>query len=177
MATNNETKRIPAIEAEIIINAEQHPCALRLAFANGERLSITAGQLQNSIMEYAIFHGLKQKLVDAAAISRNPETGRAATIEDKYQAVKTVYDRLLAGQWNAIREGGAGNGGLLFKALCRLYPNRSPESIMEYLAAKSDKEKTALRGNAKVAAMIETIREETGKTANVDTDAMLGELE
>ena len=89
MATTNETKRIPAIDAEITLNAEQRPCTLLLSSANGEQLSLGARQLPDSIREYAIFHGLKQKLVDAAAISRNPETGRAASVEDKYQAVKT----------------------------------------------------------------------------------------
>ena len=178
MATN-ETKRIPAIDAEIIhSDTDNRPCALLLQFANGEKLSITASQLQQSIMEYAIFHGLKQKLVDAAAISRNPETGRPATVEDKYQAVKTVYDRLLAGAWNATREGGGATGGLLLQALCRMYAGRkTAEDIKAFLAEKSDAEKAALRKNPRVAQIIEDIRAEQGKTADIDTDALLGELE
>ena len=173
-----ETKRQNAITAEIIhSDTDNRPCALLLQFANGEMLSITASQLQQSIMEYAIFHGLKQKLVDAAALSRNPENGRAATIEDKFAAVKAVYDRLLAGQWNATREGGGQSGGLLFKALCRLYASKDPEQIMTFLAGKTDAEKTALRKNPKVAAIIEEIRAETGKAANIDTDELLAELD
>lgn len=174
-----ETKRQNAITAEIIHSeTDNRPCALLLQFANGEMLSITASQLQQPIMEYAIFHGLKQKLVDAAAISRNPENGRAASIDDKFQAVKAVYDRLLAGQWNANREGGGANsGGLLFKALCRMYSTKSPEQITTYLAGKTDAEKTALRKNPKVARIIEEIRAETGKAANIDTDELLNELE
>ena len=173
-----ETKRQNAITAEIIHSeTDNRPCALLLQFANGEMLSITASQLQQSIMEYAIFHGLKQKLVDAAAISRNPENGRAASIDDKFQAVKAVYDRLLAGQWNATREGGGQSGGLLFKALCRMYSNKSPEQIAAFLAGKTDADKTALRKNPKIAAIIEEIRAETGKAANIDTDELLSELE
>lgn len=172
-----ETKRQNAITAEIIHSeTDNRPCALLLQFANGEMLSITASQLQQSIMEYAIFHGLKQKLVDAAAISRNPENGRAASIDDKFQAVRAVYDRLLAGQWNATREGSGQPGGLLFKALCRMYSTKSPEQITAYLAGKTDAEKTALRKNPKVAVIIEEIRAETGKAANIDTDELLAEL-
>lgn len=173
-----ETKRQTAITAEIIHNeTDNRPCALLLQFANGEMLSITASQLQPSIMEYAIFHGLKQKLVDAAAISRNPETGRSATVEDKYQAVKAVYDRLLAGQWNANREGGGNAGGLLFQALCRMYQGRkTPEELRAFLADKTDAEKTALRKNPRVAQVIEEIRAEQGKAANIDTDELLAEL-
>ena len=174
-----DTKRNAAISATIVTNENDgRPCALHLKFANGQELAITASQLTNNVMEYAIFHGLKQKLVDAAAISRNPETGRAATVEDKYQAVKTVYDRLLSGQWNATREGGGNAGGLLAQALCRMYAGRkTAEDIKAFLADKSDAEKTALRKNPRVAAIIEEIRAEQGKAANIDTDELLGELE
>ena len=175
----NDTKRNATISATIVTNeTDNRPCALHLKFTNGQELAITASQLTNHVMEYAIFHGLKQKLVDAAAISRNPETGRPATVEDKYQAVKTVYDRLLAGQWNATREGGGNAGGLLLQALCRMYAGRkTPDQLREFLADKSDAEKTALRKNPRVAAIIEDIRAEQGKAANIDTDELLGELD
>ena len=157
-----DTKRNAAITATIVINeTDGRPCALHLKFADGKELALTASQLTHNVMEYAIFHGLKQKLVDAAAISRNPETGRAASVEDKYQAVKTVYDRLLAGQWNAVREGGGATGGLLLQALCRMYAGRkTAEELKAFLVDKSDAEKTALRKNPRVAQIIEEIRAE-----------------
>jgi len=169
MATT-EAKRIPAIAANIVDNK------LTLDFSNGKRIVADGGTLPDAIMGYAAMHGLKQKLVDAAAITCNPETGRPATIEDKYNAVKTVYDRLVSGAWNAVREGGA-TGGLLFRALCRLYDKKTPEQITEYLGKRTDAEKTALRQNPKIAAIIAELRAEAGTTANIDTDAMLGELE
>lgn len=169
---NDTSKRNAAITATIIREV------LHLAFANGRHLAMDASQLTSEIVAAATMHGLKQKLVDAAAISRNPETGRAATVEDKYQAVKTVYDRLLSGQWNATREGGGNAGGLLFQALCRMYQGRkTPDQLREFLADKSDAEKTALRKNPRVAQIIEDIRAEQGKAANIDTDELLGELE
>lgn len=176
---NDTTKRNAAVSATIVTNeTDSRPCALHLKFANGQELAIAASQLTNHVMEYAIFHGLKQKLVDAAAISRNPETGRAASVEDKYQAVKTVYDRLLSGAWNAAREGGGATGGLLLQALVRMYAGRkTPDELRAFLADKSDAEKTALRKNPRVAQIIEEIRAETGKSANIDTDELLGELE
>ena len=175
----NDTKRNATITATIVTNeTDGRPCALHLKFANGKELAITASQLTNNVMEYAIFHGLKQKLVDAAAISRNPETGRAASVEDKYQAVKTVYDRLLAGQWNATREGGGATGGLLLQALCRMYAGRkTADELKAFLADKTDAEKTALRKNPRVAQIIDDIRAEQGKAASIDTDELLGELD
>ena len=166
-----DTKRNATISATINGNT------LALTFANGEALTMRGDALNEDVQQYAMMHGLKQKLVDAAAISRNPETGRAATVEDKYQAVKAVFDRLLGGQWNATREGGA-TGGLLFQALVRMYAGRkTPDQLREFLADKTDAEKTALRKNPRVAQIIEDIRAEQGKAADIDTDELLGELE
>lgn len=168
----NHAKRNTAISATIDGNT------LTLTFANGETLIMRGDALTSDIQQYAMMHGLKQKLVDAAAISRNPETGRAATVEDKYQAVKAVYDRLLAGQWNATREGGGNAGGLLAQALMRMYAGRkTAEDIKAFLADKTDAERAALRKNPRVAAIIEEIRAEQGKVADIDTDELLGELE
>lgn len=169
---NDQAKRNATITATIDNNA------LTLMFANGETLIMRGDALNTDVQQYAMMHGLKQKLVDAAAISRNPETGRAATVEDKYQAVKTVFDRLLSGQWNAIREGGGATGGLLLQALVRMYAGRkTPDELRAFLADKTDAEKTALRKNPRVAQIIEDIRAETGKAASIDTDGLLGELE
>lgn len=167
-----DTKRNATISATINGNT------LTLTFANGETLIMRGNALTSDVQQYAMMHGLKQKLVDAAAISRNPETGRAASVEDKFQAVKAVYDRLLAGQWNAIREGGGNAGGLLFQALCRMYAGRkTAEDVKAFLAEKTDAEKAALRKNPRVAASIEEIRAEQGKVADIDTDELLGELD
>lgn len=182
---NTTHKRVPVIDASITFGDGtatadvQIPVgSLTLAFSNGERLVVSTPDLTTEIVGYAIMHGLKQKLCDAAAISRNPNTGRPATAEDKYNAVKVVYDRIVEeGRWNAVREGGGAVGGLLLKALVRLYPARSADALREYLDGKTDAEKSALRRTPKIAAMIETIREEAGKSANIDTDELLSELE
>ena len=185
----NDTKRNAAITASVEFGYRgqfsathsMESCdsaALTLEFSNGKELVITTNSLQNGLLYMAAVHGLKQKLVDAAAISRNPETGRAATVEDKYQAVEAVYNRLLSGQWNATREGGGNAGGLLLQALCRMYAGRkTAEDIKAFLAEKSDAEKTALRKNPRVAQIIEDLRVEQGKTTNIDTDELLSELE
>ena len=171
----NDTKRNATISADITLGACN---ILTLQFANGEQLALDAANVPREIQLQAMMHGFKQKLVDAAAISRNPETGRAASVADKFQAVKTVYDRLLAGQRNAVREGGTATGGLLLQALCRMYEGRKTvEELKAFLAGKTDAEKTALRKNPRVAAIIEDIRAEQGKAAGINTDELLGELE
>ena len=153
---------------------------LTLTFANGETLSVDYTTLNVDIAHAALLHGLKQKLVDAAAISRDPLTGRAATIETKYHAVKEVFDRITApdGTWNKTREGGGAAGGLLLQALIRMYDGRQTvEQLRTFLAGKSDAEKAALRKNSRIAAIIEEIKAERGNVDGVDVDEMLAELE
>lgn len=173
--TTSTTKKA-AIKATV--TGEGSNAILQLNFAHGRTLSIQAADLSTDILNQALLHGLKQKLVDAAAISRNAATGQSATIEDKYEAVKAVFDRLHGGEWNATREGGGVTGGLLLKALVRLYDGRKTvEQLREFLAEKTDAEKAALRKNAKVAAIILEIQAEKAEESGIDTDELLDELD
>lgn len=152
---------------------------LRVTFATGEMLTLDADKLSPDIQTQAIMHGLKQKLVDAAAMSRNPDTGKSATIADKFAAVKEVYDRITgeAPTWNAVREGGGNSGGLLYRALVRFYADkRTADEVKVWLDARTDDEKSALRKNPKIAAIIAEIQAEKPDVAKVDTDALLAGL-
>ena len=180
MVNTNETKRNATITATANLSerGDMASASLDLAFSNGETLQLRVGDLDARLIEQAVLHGLKQKLVDAAAISRNTETGRPASVADKFEAVKAVYDRLLAGQWNAVREGGGTTGGLLLRALVRMYAGRKTEAdLREFLAGKTDAEKAALRKNPRVAEIIDTIRAESGKDGGIDSDELLAGLE
>lgn len=174
MAKIETPKKTPAVAATVAPDFS----ALTLDFAHGKQLVVKVSHLSPQISAFALLHGLKQKLVDAAAISCNPETGRPATVEDKYEAVAEVFDRLMAGDWNKPRESaGAVAGGLLFKALCRMYDTKTPEYIREFLGKKTDAEKAALRKNPRVASIIETIKAENEKEIDATaTDAILDEL-
>lgn len=175
MANTNDSKRVPVISCEIADDFK----SMRLTCVTGESLVLGVGDITPTVGAQALFHGLKQKLIDAAAISRDPDTGKSATPDDKWNAVKTVYERLLRGEWNAARgEGGGAGNGLLFRALTRLYPTKTANQLREFLDGKSAKEQSALRANPKIAAIIEEIKAEMEKAApDTDTDSMLAELE
>lgn len=142
---------------------------LSLKFSNGKTLEVDANKLVYEIRTMATMHGLKQKLVDAAALGQN------ATIGEKYDAVVEVFNRLMAGSWNKGRAEGETRSGLLFMALCRLYPARTEDNIREFLSGKSKKQQAELRANPRVAHIIDEIRAE--RTSGTDTDALLDELE
>ena len=155
---------------------------LTLTFRHGERLMVFVDQLAPEIQRMAMLYGLKQKLVDAAAISRDTATGRAATIATKFAAVKEVFDRITgaggeAPAWNKPRAGGAGGqGGLLARAIAR-YKNVEVAAAKAYLDRLTDAQKQALRVDPRIATIINELRAESAKPAGIDTDALLGGLD
>ena len=151
---------------------------LILEFRHGERLALRPDDLTPEIQRAAMLHGLKQKLVDAAAISRDTVTGRAATIQTKFDAVKEIFDRITGDNpsWNKPRAGGAGGqGGLLARAIAR-YKNVALEQAKAYLDRLTDAQKQALRVDPRIAAVINELRLETARPAGIDTDALLSGL-
>ena len=155
---------------------------LVLAFRHGETLKLHPEALAPEIQRAAMLHGLKQKLVDAAAISRDTTTGRAATIATKYDAVKEIFDRITGAggawpSWNKPRAGGAGGaGGLLARAIAR-YKNVEVSAAKAYIDRLTDAQKQALRVDPRIATIINELRLESAKPAGIDTDALLGGLD
>ena len=155
---------------------------LILEFRHGETLRVHPETLNPEIQRAAMLHGLKQKLVDAAAISRDTATGRAATIVTKYEAVKEIFDRITGAggetpSWNKPRAGGAGGqGGLLARAIAR-YKKVEVAAAKAYLDRLTDAQKQALRVDPRIAAVINELRMESAKPAGIDTDALLGGLD
>ena len=171
--TNDNTQK-KDIEASVEENG-----TLVLAFRHGETLRIHPESLAPEIQRMAMLHGLKQKLVDAAAISRDTATGRAATIVTKFDAVREIFDRITGENpsWNKPRVGGTGGqGGLLARAIAR-YKNVEVSAAKAYLERLTDAQKQALRVDPRIATIINELRMESAKPAGIDTDALLGGLD
>ena len=155
--------------------------SLVLAFRHGERLRLHPESLAPEIQRMAMLHGLKQKLVDAAAISRDTATGRAATIMTKFDAVKEIFDRITgaggeAPSWNKPRAGGGGGqGGLLARAIAR-YKGVELAAVKAHLDRLTDAQKQALRVEPRIATIINELRLESAKPAGIDADALLDGL-
>ena len=156
--------------------------SLLLEFRHGETLRVHPESLNPEIQRAAMLHGLKQKLVDAAAISRDTTTGRAATIATKFEAVKEIFVRITgvggeAPSWNKPRAGGAGGqGGLLARAIAR-YKSVEVAAAKAYLERLTDAQKQALRVDPRIATIINELRMESARPAGIDTDALLGGLD
>lgn len=141
--------------------------AVRLDFRNGETRLFA---LPDNLMAKFAAHGAEQKLGD--------EIAGLNDVEDCVLAVDELIDRLYNGEWSVKREAnGMAGTSVLVRALVE-HTGKTVDAIKQFLAGKSQAEKVALRNNPKIKPIVERIEaEKASKKANVDTDAMLGELE
>jgi len=140
---------------------------VRLDFRNGETRLFT---LPDNLLNKFAAHGAEQKLGD--------EIAGLTDTEDCVLAVDELIDRLYNGEWSIKREAnGMAGTSVLVRALVE-HTGKTVEQIKQFLNGKSQAEKVALRNNPKIKPIVERIEaEKASKKANVDTDAMLGELE
>lgn len=165
---NAITTRKPAVSTDIFGST------LTLNFSNGKELEVDVTKLSAEIIQHATLHGLKQKLVDAAAIARNTETGQEATIEDKYAAVKTVFDRITSanGTWNAVREGEAKvAGGIFLRAMMEM-TSKPKDEMQTALEALSKEQIAALKKNPRVVDIMQRMEREALKDDKTGDDLL-----
>lgn len=122
--------------------------------------------LSDDIRAKLTLHGLTQKLSDATA----KEAG--TSVEEKWEAIGEVWAALQAGEWSLKREG---QGTMLLRALCEVYPNRTRDALKVWLDGRSTAEKTALSRNPRVKEVLDRLAAE--RASDIDTDALLDELE
>jgi len=151
---------------ESILNVDDK-VAVRLDFRNGETRLFT---IPDNLLTKFAAHGAEQKLGD--------EIAGLTDTEDCVLAVDELIDRLYNGEWSVKREAnGMAGTSVLVRALVE-HTGKTLDAIKQFLAGKSQAEKVALRNNPKIKPIVERIEaEKASKKTNVDTDAMLGELE
>ena len=142
----------------------------RFDFRNGE-VRFHRVHPSHDLAAKFIAHGVEQKVGD--------EVAGLADIEDMILAVDEVIERLEGGEWTAKRESsGLAGTSVLARALIQS-TGKTAAVIKEFLKGKSNAEKLALRSNPKIAPIVAELEANKKKKAKaeVDTEALLGELE
>jgi hypothetical protein len=142
-------------------------------FSDGATIAVKLADLQPAMVEQLAMHGWKQKVADAAAKGRDPETGRAASDAEKIAAMQAVADRIASGTFNAT--GGGGGVSLVVMALAEL-SGKSIADAREYYAGKTKAEQAALAANARVKVIVDRLTAERVERLDVDSDALLDEF-
>lgn len=162
---------------------------LSFTVGNAGSFDLVIPDLGEEIRMKAVVHGLVQKVSDAAAMPKSELTGDAdKDAVTKFEAMKSVAERLVSGEWS--KRSGDGSGpvsGLIFRAFSEWVSNRakkakkdapSDEQIRAVYDAKSRSDQLALRTVPEIAAIIERLKSERGakSTTSVNTDELLSDL-
>ncbi len=122
---------------------------------SGEVLECNVGEIfpgfkdLSSVAKRLAVHAVNAKVGDSAADPKEPA----------YEAMKTTWDQLVAGEWSTRGEGGAGGARVtvLAEAIAQV-KGLDVADVAARLAELDDDTKKGLRKNAKVAAAIATIQ-------------------
>lgn len=144
-------------------------------------LRLEMGKLHVAITERAMLHGLVQRVSDAAAISRDTQTGLAATPQAKFEAMSELVEHYVSGtaEWQLrAKTGGRGTdaGGLLVKALMMVpgYAVKGEEKLREWVSGLGAKQKAALLAHGEIKEAADLIRLDAAE--GVDVEGLLGGL-
>jgi len=139
---------------------------------------IARADLTDDINENVYWHGLVQKISDAAAIPKTEMTGNPIVDnQTKYDAMMAVANRLLSGDWTKNKGDGSGPvSGIIFLAYAEFITNGfiaagKPAPTMDQIRVEYDKKdhktKIGLKSRPDLAPIIERIKSERTPAANI----------
>lgn len=149
--------------------------------AEAGEITLDLSKISDANRARAMLHGFVQRISDAAAIPFNKELNRYATPVEKFAAMSALVEHYHSGtaEWSRARaqSGPRYTNGLLGECLKRLYPEKTPERIAEYLNGLKPSQRAQLLASDKVRPIAEQIRNEAAQEMKVDADALLAGLE
>lgn len=158
---------------------------ITFAVAGEAALVLNLTQLSDEVAERAFVHGMVQRISDAAAMSRDPTTGKPATPADKRARMAALVEHYESGtaDWNLKRAAGNGPGeGLTIRAMGDVFHKLAEEcrDMVKALAAKrSITEREALAvfaSSTEIAKRIAELRAERAAEAGISADDILAEI-
>jgi len=177
-----ETKR----KSNSVVTVQQTETGLTFNVIGAGEFTLDMGKLHSDVLQRAAFHGMKQRIADAAAIARDQSTGQSASPTDKYAAMKALADHYMTGtaEWSRRGEGGGGAKSITIEAIARVQgvDYATAEDAVNRLAMrKFDNDRAAalreLSKSPKVQSAIAAIRAERIPKSDINADALLTELE
>lgn len=175
-----ETKK----RANSIISTRHDATGITFTVAGVGDIPLPFAELSHTVRERAMVHGLIQRISDAAALSRDPDTGKPATPQAKFDEMARLvaHYRTGTGDWSIRREGGGGEsreGGVTLRALANVQKT-DVATMREKIERMAEKNGTTTRAilaklatQSAVAAEIARLK---SATVAVDADELLAEL-
>lgn len=148
-------------------------------------LVLNFDNVSDQCKKMAMVHGFVQRVIDAAAIARDTETGKSATAQDKYNAMKALVDHYNEGatEWNLLRASNGierKDGGLTIRAVAEvqgLTVEQMKKRLEELAEKKGTTTRVLLAKLAQADAVAKVIaRMKADQGPALDADDLLAEL-
>jgi hypothetical protein len=167
--------------ATIDTNIDPVTGVLTIKVEGHDEIVIKPQDFSETVRTHAMAHGFKQKIGDAAALSRDPATGASATPSQKYFAMQEIVTQLSGpdGSWNRRATGGDGtaNAGLLALALFRMANGaKTLDECAAYVKGLDDATQAAMRGDPQVAPVVAQIKLERAARKPAKTATVVAEV-
>lgn len=175
-----ETKR----KSNSVVTVQQDGTVLVFDVMGAGRLAFDVSNANAACRQHAEMHGWKQRISDAAAMSRDPETGKPATAQEKLAAMRELVEHYESGSAEWSRVGGGGGGrSLTVEAIARVKGcdyDAAEAAVAKFAGEKYEgdtkKALAYLRQGERVAAAMEAIRRERAPQPKLDADKALADL-
>jgi hypothetical protein len=123
------------------IKTERSGTDIKFSTTGCPDLFLNVASLTDDVREIALYDRLTQKVVDAAAKSRDPKTGAPASPSVKYEAMRAVIAMLHSGDWTV--------GSSIYDVLATVL-GKSRVEMRTWFDGLTDEEKKAVRGSQRV---------------------------
>lgn len=160
-----------------VISKEIDETGVTFSVKDQGKLRVSFASLSRAVRDRALAHGIVQRVVDAAALSRDGKSGKSASTLEKFTAMKEIVEHLMSGteNWSLAREQESPYVSLLTQCLCEIYPERTEEKVRDWVKKLSAADRKAVLGSSKVKVIAERIESE--KVKHIDAEEMLSDFE
>jgi hypothetical protein len=167
-----------------VVTVTAEGSVLTFAVTGMEPLVLDTATMAASVRERAVLHGMKQRIVDTAALSRDPATGASASPAEKHAAMAVLVAHYASGsdEWGIGRAAGEPRaaGGLTLQALADVQKvdlATMRKRVDELAERRGVKPAALLRGLATAPAVAARLAElQTARAKPGEGEALLGEL-
>lgn len=165
------------VKSNSVITVAMEGRSMRFTVLGAGEAVLDLEALHAAVIQKATLHGLKARIVDAAAIPCDPTTGKSASAAQKYTAVLNLVSHYNSGstEWSPKRSERIGSDeGLLATALGELRSDRTQEQIKEFISGLTKPQRLALMATKDIRQVVDRIRAEA--TQGVDAEELLSGL-
>jgi hypothetical protein len=148
-------------------------CGLRAVVKGVGNVDTFFDKLSDTVRHHAMVHGIKQRIGDTAARTRDQKTFKPATPEQKFDFMKKVSDHLQTGteDWGMRAAGVGDDTRLLVAAIMELFPKNDEVRVFGDVKAMSERQRAALLVSPEIKPIAERLR--AAAVADVDTTSLL----